>query len=165
MTIFVVDTNVAIAANGNQDADGDIQCHLSCIDKLENVRTQGIVAVDDTGYIFREYLDHLCLSGKPGVGDAFVKHVYDSQYSNDRIQRVKVTLSDDDQKGFEELPKNNFDRGDRKFLAVALVAGAVVLNATDSDWSQSAALIKTLGVKVDELCPHLPKIREKPLGK
>ena len=121
---------------------------------------QGVIAVDDTGYIFQEYLDHLSPSGKPGVGDAFLKHVYDSQYSDDRVRRVKVTLSDDDQKGFEELPKNNFDRNDRKFLAVALVAKAVVVNATDSDWSESAALIETLGVKVHELCPHLPRIRE-----
>ena len=63
--------------------------------------------------------------------------------------------SDDDRKGFEELPENTFDRSDRK--AVAVAAEAVVLNATDSDWSEHKALMEELGVIVEELCPqHIP---------
>ena len=45
---------------------------------------------------------------------------------------------------------------DRKFLAVAVVADAVVVNATDSDWSQALDLLRELEVEVEELCPHLP---------
>ena len=70
------------------------------------------------------------------------------------MRRVTVTRSDDDQKGFEELPKNTFDRSDRKFLAVAVVANAVVLNATDNDWNEHEALMEGLGVMVEELCPQ-----------
>lgn len=59
-----------------------------------------------------------------------------------------------DERGFEELPENTFDRSDRKFLAVAVVARAVVLNATDSDWGEQQALMDELGVEVNELCPQ-----------
>ena len=59
-----------------------------------------------------------------------------------------------DQRGFEELPENTFDPSDRKFLAVALVAGAVVLNATDSDWSEQRKLLNELRVQVHQLCPQ-----------
>ena len=65
-----------------------------------------------------------------------------------------MTPSDNDQRGFEELPPNQLDRSDRKFLAVALVANAIVLNATDSDWEQQAILLDKLGVTVDQICPR-----------
>ena len=68
------------------------------------------------------------------------------------MQRVVVTPCDDDRRGFEELPENDFDRSDRKFLAVAVVARAVVLNATDSDWREQQALMDRLGVEVRQLC-------------
>ena len=63
------------------------------------------------------------------------------------MRRVAVTPSKDDRRGYEELPLNTFDRSDRKFLAVAVVAKAVVLNATDSDWGTHEALMNRLGVK------------------
>ena len=43
--------------------------------------------------------------------------------------------------GYDELPENKFDPSDRKFLAVAVVAKAVVLNATDSDWHEHKDLM------------------------
>ena len=70
------------------------------------------------------------------------------------MRRVAVTPSEDDRRGFEELPENTFDRSDRKFLAVAVVAKAVVLNATDSDWDEHGALMNRLGVKGRQLCPR-----------
>ena len=88
------------------------------------------------------------------MGDAFFKHVFDFQYRRVSVVRVPVTRSDDEQRGFEELPRNTFDRSDRKFLAVAVVAGAVVLNATDSDWEEQGPLMDRLGVEVDQLCPQ-----------
>ena len=153
MKAFVVDTNVAVAANG-RETHADLPCQLVCVEKLERVVNQGVVVVDDTGSILDEYRDYLCFSGRPGVGDAFFKHVFNYQYQGDRVQRIVVTPSDDDQKGFEELPKNTFDRSDRVFLAVAVVANAAVLNATDSDWNEHDALMERLGVSVQQLCPQ-----------
>lgn len=67
---------------------------------------------------------------------------------------ARVTPSDDDRRGFEELPENAFDRSDRKFLAVAVVGKAVVLNAADSDWHEHEALMDSLKVEVTQLCPQ-----------
>ncbi|MDE0054131.1 MAG: hypothetical protein OXP28_03130 [Gammaproteobacteria bacterium] len=161
MTVVVVDTNVAIAANGGKYAEGDIQCHLCCVERLESVVKQDTVAIDTTHLIMEEYGNNLSHAGGPGMGDAFFKHVFNYQYHGGRVRRIDVTRSDDDRKGFEELPDNQFDRSDRKFLAVALVAKAVVLNSTDGDWSENATLMKELGVSVEELCPHLPQIRSR----
>ena len=71
------------------------------------------------------------------------------------MDRVQVTASCDDRRGFKELPPNAFDPSDRKFLAVAVVAKAVVLNATDSDWEEHAPLMEDLGVVVNQLCPDV----------
>ena len=101
----------------------------------------------------REYSDRLNFSGSPGVGDRFFKHLLDCWCQDGLVRRVTVTRSDDDRKGFEELPENAFDRSDRKFLAVAAVANAVVLNATDGDWSEHKALMDELGVEVEEPLP------------
>lgn len=67
---------------------------------------------------------------------------------------VAINDSSDDRRGFDELPENTLDRSARKFLAVAVAADAVLLNATDSDWGEQATLIRKLGVTVDQLCPQ-----------
>lgn len=152
--VVVVDTNVGIAANGGYQTHADIQCQLSCVDRLERIVRKGIVAVDDKGLIFEEYRSHFSFSGAPGVGDKFFKHVSDHQHQEGRVRQVTVTPSEDDRRGFEELPRNAFDPSDRKFLAVAIAAKAVVLNATDSDWSEHQGLTNQLGVEVDQLCPQ-----------
>ena len=153
MTMFVVDTNVAIAANG-RGTHADEQCQLACVQKLESLVEKEIVAIDDRWLVLGEYGSHLNSSGMPGVGDVFFKHVLNNQHQDRQVHRVPVTPFEDDRRGFEELPENTFDDSDRKFLAVAVVAEAVVLNATDSDWDEQATLMEKLGVKVDQLCPQ-----------
>ncbi len=153
MTIFVVDTNVAIAANG-RGTHADLQCQKSCVETLAAVVKEETIAIDDAGLIFEEYAKHLRRSGQPGVGDLFLKHVFDHQYRLGRIRRVTRTRSADTRRGFEELPENTFDPSDRKFLAVAAAAQAVILNATDSDWDEQPALLSQLDVQVRQLCPQ-----------
>ena len=153
MTAFVVDTNVAIAANG-RGTHADLQCQHSCVERLAAVVKEETIAIDDAGLIFDEYAKHLRRSGQPGVGDLFLKHVFDHQYQPARVRRVALRSSTDTRRGFEELPENTFDRSDRKFLAVAVVAKAVVLNATDSDWDEQTALLDRLRVQVRQLCPQ-----------
>ena len=153
MTTFVVDTNVAIAANGRQ-THADMKCRLACVNKLKAVVTDQVIAVDDQGAIVDEYAKHLNYAGEPGVGDMFFRHVFNNQYHSDRVLGVPVTPSEDDRRGFDELPDNTFDPSDRKFLAVAVVASATVLNATDSDWHEQASLMEELEVEVCQLCPQ-----------
>ncbi len=153
MTAFVVDTNVAIAANG-RETHADLQCQRSCVERLATVVREETIAIDDAGLIFDEYARHLSRSGQPGVGDLFLKHVFDHQYQPGRIRRVTLRRSADTRRGFEDLPENTLDPSDRKFLAVAVVAGAAVLNATDSDWDEQTALLNQLQVQVHQLCPQ-----------
>lgn len=153
MTAFVVDTNVAVVANGRQ-THADLRCQKLCVEKLRSVVADEVIAIDDKGEIFQEYKRHLNFSGMPGVGDMLFKHVFDYQYRGDRVRRTPITHSADDGRGFEELPENTLDPADRKFLAVAVVADAVVLNATDSDWVEHKVLTETLGVQVEQLCPE-----------
>lgn len=153
MTPFVVDTNVAISANGRK-THANKQCQLDCVRTLKAVVDGEVVSIDDAGSILAEYARNLRWSGQPGTGDAFFKHVFNSQYDSTRVQRVPLTPSEDHRRGFEELPPNKFDPSDRKFVAVAVVAHAVVLNATDSDWAEQRALTDDLGVEVRQLCPQ-----------
>lgn len=159
MTGVVVDTNVAMVANG-RGTRADAACRAACVERLKAVVASEIVVVDERGLIFEEYAKRLRWAGAPGVGDAFFKHVFDNQCQPERCLRVPVTPSGDDQRGFEELPPNSFDRSDRKFLAAAVVGRATVLNATDSDWAEHAALVNSLAVEVEQLCPqHAAKNR------
>ena len=153
MTSYVVDTNVAIVAN-RQNVDADLECQLACVEKLEAVCREEAVVVDDQDFIFNEYKGRLSFSGAPGVGDAFFKHVSDHRHGGIRVRMVSITPCNDEHRGFEELPANQLDRTDRKFLAVARVAQAEILNATDSDWSEQQALTNSLEVKVRQLCPQ-----------
>lgn len=146
----VVDTNVAVAANGRA-THVDEHCVSACVEALLSV-VEGIVVVDEMGLIFKEYMGQLSY-GAVGVGDLFLKHVHDHHFGGKRVLRVPITPASDD-RGFEELPPNGFDRSDRKFLATAVSGGAEVLNATDSDWVEHRDLTDRLGVTVRQLCPR-----------
>ena len=153
MTSIVVDTNVAVAAN-RKNTHADLVCQMACVTKLRAVCRDTIIVLDNSNLIFDEYKDRLSFAGAPGVGDAFFKHVHQHMYGGKRVLRVAITPCDDGSRSFEELPKNKLDHSDRKFLAVAVVAQAEILNATDSDWSEQEALTRDLGVRVRQLCPQ-----------
>ena len=148
---FVVDTNVAVVANGSS-GHVDEHCESACVDALSAVVDHGVVIVDEIGLIFDEYLGRLSF-GSPGMGGVFLKHVNDHQYGGGRVRRVPIAPAGDD-RGFEELPPNSFDRSDRKFLATAVAGGAEVLNATDSDWAEHRTLTDALGGALRQLCPR-----------
>ena len=65
MSPVVVDTNVGIAANGDEGAG--LQCQLACVDRLEHAIENGVVAVDDGGRIFEEYPAHRRRDGIEGL--------------------------------------------------------------------------------------------------
>ena len=154
MNAFVVDSNVPIVANGGSRTHANVHCQLICVNKLLSLVSHGTVAIDNFGLILKEYSDNLSRAGRPGVGDAFFKYLWDNQHSCRRIERVEITQSDDEHVGFKELPENDLDPSDRKFLAVAVEAGATIVNATDSDWKEQAPLMENLGVDVCQLCPE-----------
>jgi predicted nucleic acid-binding protein len=147
---FVIDTNVAIVAN-RRNTHASESCQNACIELLAQCEDLHIV-IDDIGLLIDEYANKLNPSGRPGVGDAFFKYLRNYQYSSDKIQRVKITPIDDENRGFAELPENQVDKSDRKLLATAVVAKAAIVNATDSDWTEQKTLLDSLKIEVKQLC-------------
>ena len=152
----VVDTNVAISANG-RNTHASLACQYACIEFLEgivspNKRTQ--IVLDELELIFTEYRDYLHYKGQPGVGDIFFKYLHDHMYLGKKIKLVPITPITDEARGFNELLPNSVDKSDRKFLAAAVIAGARIVNALDTDWHQEIAFVASLGVKVHQLCPE-----------
>jgi predicted nucleic acid-binding protein len=152
VTNYVIDTNVGICANG-RNTHASLRCQLACINFLEMHRTLHIT-LDHKDLIMSEYEKHFYHKGEPDMGDAFFKYLYHNQYNNEKIQRVPITPVNDETRGFTELPENQVDPSDRKFLATAVVAQAIIVNATDSDWLEQKALLEKLQIEVKQLCPE-----------
>lgn len=160
MASVVVDTNVALAADGKAN-QASPQCVLKCLQELVATRNGRQVLLDDKGLILQEYLKQKPHGFPQGPGDAFLVWVYDNQANPVHIRVVPVTPMNGDLRGFDEFPDDpdlmEFDHDDRKFVAVALASADTppILNATDTDWwIHREALIRN-GVDVEFLCPHL----------
>lgn len=155
----VIDTNVLHVANNNAEQAGPT-CVLNVIGRLEKVRTSNRTALDDSGFILQEYLDQrFQFSGQPGVGDAFFKWLFENQTNEAVCEVVSVTPLDEEGKEFEEFPDDpaldDFDRSDRKFVAVALASSNAppILNAVDSDWWNFREALAANRIQVDFMCP------------
>lgn len=151
--IVVIDENVLIVANGRHDLKS-MHCQKSCIAALKEINKSHIVAIDDVGIILNQYKKYNSHSGKPGTGDRFFRHIFQNIGNPQKVKRVPICKIDDETRGYAELPENTLDKDDPKFLAVAVVAQASVVNATDSDWAEQRALTDALNVPVVQLCPE-----------
>ena len=165
MRAVVVDTNVAVVANG-RTAQASLDCLQACLDALKNIRERGIVVLDDAMHILKEYMGNLSLSGQSGLGDAFLKWVWDHQANAARCEIVHITPKSGEDDNFEEFPADpalaSFDPSDRKFVAVARASRhkPVVLNAVDTDWWIFRTPLRRHRVRVRFLCPELMKEKE-----
>lgn len=126
----VVDTNVALVANGAH-LGASPQCQIACIDALSEIVDRGCVFIDVDQEILVEYQRNLHATGQPGVGDLFYRHVLDNQGNASRVRSVDPTarraspLTD----AFLQGDLSDFDLSDRKF---ALVSGPIyVLDPTN----------------------------------
>ena len=153
---LVIDTNVLKVANG-KSPQADSECELACIKMLEGAKGKRGVLIDGSDLIMGEYKRHCSYAGEPGLGDAFFKFLHDNEYSDRNVIRVRIQKAPDKAGGFSNLPPNNLHRDDRKFLAVAKAGNGRIVNATDSDWSQEARFVASIGVRVCELCPQCLK--------
>jgi len=158
MTGYVVDTNVAVVANGAAQQAGP-QCIAACIHALQRVR-QSIIVLDDGMRIIEEYIKSVGLAGQPGMGHMFVKWAFDNQAVPSRCERVTIHATTSDGTGFREFPNDKdlagFDPDDRKFVAVAAASAnaPVILNAVDSDWWDYRAPLQRHGIGIRFLCPE-----------
>jgi hypothetical protein len=154
MTLFVVDTNVPIIANGRGEdgAPPSDACKEAAVAFLNKLVTKGVVLLDNDGAIQDEYRRYLKPHGQPGVGDLFYLVVIRSA---PRLVR-RIPLPIDESGEFVDFPKvrklAEFDRSDRKFAALARRAGARVVNATDSDWVHFRQDLEAHRIKIEFLC-------------
>lgn len=153
---YLIDTNVAIAANGKSDASP--ACVLAAIERLERLIAGEILALDDAEHILSEYRRHLSPHGQPGTGDQFYRWIWEQAAYNPQ-HCEQVTLELDEDRNFAAFPKAddmaNFDLSDRMFVAAALAhpANPPVVNATDTDWHHHRDALAGHGVRVKFLCP------------
>lgn len=160
----VVDTNVLVAANG-RDTHVEINCQRKCMEELARLASREVVCVDDKGLIMREYERRVTSSQQAGPGTVFYKEVWRQMGDSNRVRLIPVEPCDDEGRDFADpiLPPNNLKK-DAKFLAVAIKADAVIVNASDSDWDEHHELTDQLGVEVRQLCPEHATRPEKPGG-
>ncbi len=157
MTHYVLDTNVAVVANG-RDGIYDIDCRLACVEQIQAIRAYARhrAVLDDAGEILEEYRVYLNPHGQPGVGDEIYRFLLNFQGNPKRVMRVHLARHPETGEflAFPKVPAlAAFDPADRKFAAAARVANGVVVNAVDSDWKEFAAPLVAAGVSVKELCP------------
>lgn len=160
----VVDTNVAKIANlaiqPDSDSDVPLECIYACIEALKQVTDEKGLVIDAGDEIFTEYRNNLSMKGQPGVGDAFMKWVYTHQWSLPEDQRVNITKNGD---SYEEFPDhdnlNDFDRSDRKFVAVANAhpSKPAIVEATDSKWWGWKDALSECGICVQYVCEEYIK--------
>ena len=162
----LVDTNVPINANLANDPsaipDDLVVCVQSCVDAIDHVMKRGEFVIDSGDEIYGEYLSNLCLSGRKGIGNAFMKWVHDNRWSLPNIDRVVITKNGE---SYDEFPLHcglvNFDKSDRKFIAAANAhpLKPPILQSTDSKWWGWKDALKDVGISVQFLCPDYVKTK------
>lgn len=149
--LCVVDTNVAVVANGGHP-EASPDCVRRCIRQLGDVRRGGRVAIDDGWRILGEYRRNLSESGQPGVGDRFLKWLLQNHANRQRCAKVILTPVDEAAQEYAEFPSSpalaGFDPSDRKFVAVANAhpAKPPILQAVDSKWRAFEGHLAAMGV-------------------
>lgn len=155
-SIRVIDTNILLVAN-KQHQGVSASCVISCVDALNAIKKNGVVAIDDEYEILREY----SLKTKPNtgnrVGDAFLKWLFQNLGNTKHVERVHIELHE--HRGYVEFPDDgdliDFDFADRKFIAVAAKHSKhpPILQAADSKWMAWSDKLGEHGVDFEFLCP------------
>ena len=153
MTAKVLDTNIAVIANGRNIDAGD-ECRLRSVTALSTLVASGRIVIDDAGSILAEYAGRLHPEGQPGVGDLFYRHVLDNQGNARRVRMVQTSHPRGDalRAAFEHGTLAAFDPSDRVFALCAVIARVSVATATDSDWIEHEPGLAACGVQIEFVC-------------
>lgn len=155
----VVDTNVLVVANGT-NTNAPSTCQFACQTMLFQMRGgMERFPVDAGNLIFDEYFRNANRSGRPGIGDAFVKWLWENQGYEHLCELVPLHETDDEKVLFREIPDRppftHFDPNDQKFLAVAIASrfSATIYNATDTDdWAVVRPELPAMGIRFNQIC-------------
>ena len=155
--MVVADTNVAVVANAlSEQASED--CVEACAERLEGImRGEVKLVLDDDWQILGEYAQNLHSTGTD-VGDRFLRWVLRNWRNPERCDLIHITPVDGSDNEFQEFPPdpalNDFDRADRKFIAVAIAHSErpPILQAVDSQWWDFRDALQENGVTVAFIC-------------
>ena len=155
--MVIVDTNVAVVANGKSEQASE-ECVDTCIGRLEQIiRGETKLVLDENWNILGEYSRNLHLRGTE-VGDRFLTWCLRNRTNPEQCELVSVTPVTNLENEFEEFPKDselaNFDPDDRKFVAVAIAhcEKPPILQAVDSGWLNFRDALCQHDVKVEFIC-------------
>jgi hypothetical protein len=156
VSAVVVDTNVVLVAN-RQHPDVSPVCVAECAKRLEAIMKGGRLALDDCFRILLEYQNKTTPKTGSQAGDAFVRWALQNNANASRVDRVPI--QEHAVRKFDSFPDDadltNFDRADRKFVAVACAhpQKPPILQATDSKWLDWEVPLKRCGITVEFICP------------
>ena len=103
MTV-VVDTNVAVVANGKSQ-QACATCVLTCTEKLQQIMSGEMKLVLDYGWrVLDEYMRNLNSSGAD-VGDRFLRWLL--THKDKQCDFVSITPIDGEENNFQEFPTDN----------------------------------------------------------
>lgn len=155
----IIDTNVLIAANGRDCPQVTPQCRANTIKFLQDFLKEGMIILDNQWLILTEYKHKVNVSGQPGIGDVFLKWILTNLTNPKRCQQIPIhPLGEDNFAEFPHVPElAEFDRSDRKFVAVALADpdNPPIVNVVDTDWLKFHEPLVKNGLKMQFLCPDL----------
>jgi len=152
MKRYVIDTNVPVtAANGNSDAT--LMCQRNSLVLIKQVVKDGVVCLDAGNEIRKEYRNRLSRIAKDDICAMFYRQVV-VNFNSSRVETHQIKkLPSGEYEGVPgDIIKSEFDKDDRKFIAVAVCARATIYNSTDSDWLIHKKVIRTSGVKLEFVC-------------
>ncbi|QOT70150.1 hypothetical protein H5V43_08140 [Sphingobium fuliginis] len=158
----VVDENVLVVANDltkeslglpTNFPDASEECRISCAEYLRDIAENGRIILDSESEYFDKYRNHASFSGQPGVGDMFLRMVYERGYVSSWATRITIR----DEKGYllpDSFTSSPFDNDDYLWVAGAYNAtsAAEIANACDSDYDECEDDLNALGVRVNQLC-------------
>jgi hypothetical protein len=155
MPDWIVDTNVAVVAQGNSHMSEE--CQWECISFIEEIlNNKHIVIIDNNFHILREYQTNLSSKGSPKYGDRFLKWVLNNQANPLRV--IQVPITEVGPNHFEEFPQSlediQVDPSDKKFIAVSIAnekKGSIV-ECADSKWIGWHHPLLKEGIKVHFIC-------------
>ena len=155
MMMVIVDTNVAVVANGEW-GENYKECEETCIDRLERIlRGELKLVLDENRLILDEYSRNL-YPKHADVGDRFLRWIL--RYMHAQCELVPITPIENSKTEFEEFPSDQalqkFDPDDRKFVAVAHKhpQKPPILQAVDSKWLDFREALGEHEVKVEFIC-------------
>jgi len=154
----VIDTNVPIVANG--ESSFSPSCVKRCTIFLKDFMSRGVLVIDNKWKILGEYKHKLKtqVGHPPKLGNAFLKWVLTNRENPFKVEKVRITPLENENRGFNEIPDDKdlerFDLSDRKFLAVSFSHNEKppIVQGTDSKWIGFEDVLLKHGIKIEFLC-------------